>query len=247
MDLSERSQAGRRHPWEVARARFFGDVLVRTGAVTAQSRILDVGAGDAFIARTLIKRCPGCRVCAWDHAYADDEMASLRQLGIESARVCPPGAFDVALLLDVLEHVDDDSGVLTEVRGALAPSARMLVSLPAWPALRSSHDMYLRHRRRYTPATARALLEGSGFVITRHGGLFHSLLLARALSATLERYRAVTSFDGLGGWTGGAAMTSLATTGLSADIALSHTFARLGLEVPGLSWWALCTRSGAPA
>ena len=59
MDLSEVSGTNqRRHPWEVARARFFRRVLQDAGVLAAPRAVLDVGSGDGYLARELLDGLP---------------------------------------------------------------------------------------------------------------------------------------------------------------------------------------------
>jgi SAM-dependent methyltransferase len=53
------------------------------------------------------------------------------------------------LLMDVLEHVQDDVGLLTELIEAASPGAYFLLTVPANPALWSKHDESHLHYRRY--------------------------------------------------------------------------------------------------
>lgn len=248
MDLLERIGDGSvddpRHPWEEARARFFLELLVSAHALSATTRVLDVGAGDAFFARRLLERVPGAEVTAWDVAYTDDEVAAPAPVGLRRTQTGPQGTWDLVLLLDVLEHVNDDARMLEEVRGLLAPAGRVLVSVPAWPGLFSIHDSRLHHRRRYHPLEAQALIERAGFVVVERGGLFHSLVIPRALGAV------VSSRIGRGSLAAAPLAVSPALRGLlaltlRADTLLSRAFARAQLAVPGLSWWALCARGRA--
>ena len=79
----------------------------------------------------------------------------------------PPGSLDGVLLLDVLEHIDDDQTALRAVWRLLAPGGLLLCTVPAYQALWSSHDVVLGHRRRYTRATLRRALDGAEFRVTR--------------------------------------------------------------------------------
>lgn len=79
----------------------------------------------------------------------------------------PPGSLDGVLLLDVLEHIDDDREALGAIRRLLRPGGLLLCTVPAFQALWSPHDVVLGHRRRYTAAALRRLLEGVGFRVTR--------------------------------------------------------------------------------
>jgi SAM-dependent methyltransferase len=72
-------------------------------------------------------------------------------------------AFHLVGLFDVLEHLDDDVGVLRDLRRLLAAGGRLLLTVPADPALWSYFDEASHHRRRYTPATLRAALAAAGF------------------------------------------------------------------------------------
>jgi hypothetical protein len=114
----------------------------------------------------------------------------------------PTDRFDRVIMLDVIEHVDEDvdfvHGIVNDL---LAEDAVVLVSVPAYPALFSSHDRKLRHSRRYSPGEGRGLLQGSGLSVIAEGGLFHSLLPLRVGQVLLERVRPPKSpSDGIGNW-----------------------------------------------
>ncbi len=71
--------------------------------------------------------------------------------------------FDTAICLNVLEHVDDDISALVAIRGLLAPSGRLVLLVPALPALYGTMDRALGHHRRYKRAGLADLLEATGF------------------------------------------------------------------------------------
>src|SRR5207247_517472 len=64
--------------------------------------------------------------------------------------VVEPGWADAVLLLDVLEHLDDDVAALVTARRALRPGGLLVITVPAYRWLWSGHDVALGHRRRYT-------------------------------------------------------------------------------------------------
>jgi SAM-dependent methyltransferase len=238
----------RRHPWEVVRARFFGGVLdpILSGRSTT---LLDVGAGDGWLAAGLAARHPRLTVTCFDTGYAElpaDALPATPRV-IHSAEL-PDGPFDAISLLDVLEHIEADEEVLGRlVSESLRPGGHALVSVPAWPRLYSHHDVALRHFRRYAPRDIAGRLRRAGLTLLRHGGLFHSLLAVRTLAVARERRGTPDSADGGGGehrleWQGGELSKRLVEAALSTDAGLSRLAARTGVEVPGLSWWALCRR-----
>jgi SAM-dependent methyltransferase len=56
------------------------------------------------------------------------------------------------LMMDVLEHVEDDFRLFSSVLGQCSPGAYLLVTVPADLSLWSKHDETFGHYRRYDPA-----------------------------------------------------------------------------------------------
>ena len=71
--------------------------------------------------------------------------------------------FDLIVLLDVLEHIDDDSQSLTTVRSLMNNKALILITVPAFQWLWSDHDVLHHHSRRYSKSTLKEKLDSSGF------------------------------------------------------------------------------------
>jgi SAM-dependent methyltransferase len=256
MDLHELpTEPFQRHPWEIARARFFRDLLGREGAFDRPRRVLDVGAGDGYLASELIAAMPGgSRAVCFDPHYSDAQLAGLGRGEVSFTRQRPAGPFDVILLLDVIEHVADDRALLADSVEALGEGGLLLVSVPAWLSLYTKHDLFLGHHRRYRPEQLRAVVAASGLQIQAGGGLFHSLLLVRAAEKLAELGKGVRSRPepaafgggdeaGVGRWKGGKGLTRAVGAMLALDNRLSAATASWRLNVPGLSTWALCKRA----
>jgi len=243
VDLIERSlHCTSRHPWELARLSLFSRVLLRSGfGLHSRSGLLDVGAGDAWFAASLRSRLPlsGPAVC-WDTGYSASVQESLSAQHPELAFASrqPDGRFDIVLLLDVLEHIEKDAEFLQRIVARnLSSEGYLLISVPAWPQVFSGHDVRLKHYRRYEPTACRRLVTESGLRIIRSGGAFHSLLLVRAAQKLLRSKRPTAH---VGMWKGGPILTSILTKALAADGIFSVAASDIRMEVPGLSWWALC-------
>ena len=258
MDLVEaRSPTTSRHPWELARASFFKRITLGECRSGRPVRVLDAGCGDAWFSRQLQPSLPaGSEVVGWDTALDDERLslfASNLPPGMTISRDQPTGDFDVILCMDVLEHVADDRVFLSDLSGRLGTGGHFVCSVPAWPGLFSRHDRALRHFRRYTPSQARRLLESVALTLVRKGGVFHGLAAIRWLQL-LSWGRAEPLDDpfsyiesdgqpiGLAAWNASPAVTSLLARALRAEGHFSRIAAAAGLEVPGLSWWALCRK-----
>jgi SAM-dependent methyltransferase len=86
-------------------------------------------------------------------------------LGQISALPFPDGLFDPVCAFDIIEHVEDDDGALSELSRVAAPGAALLLSVPLHPSCWTSFDDFVGHRRRYEPARIVAKLEQHGFEV----------------------------------------------------------------------------------
>ncbi|HEY8969036.1 MAG TPA: class I SAM-dependent methyltransferase [Puia sp.] len=70
------------------------------------------------------------------------------------------GTFDTVFALNVIEHIEDDHLAILNCYKLLKPGGRVVVLVPAWPALYNRLDQGLEHHRRYSSTTLRQLLSG---------------------------------------------------------------------------------------
>lgn len=245
MDLIERpDEQGERHPWEVARATAIGELVSRLGM--QRPTTLDVGCGDAYLARELMLQGKIGNAVGQDvhltrelaRAWSSSSLRLVRDLAeIDSER------FELLLLLDVLEHIEDPARFLHEVVDRhLEPGARVVITVPAFQGLFSQHDRDLKHFRRYSRGEIAGVATAAGLQVRDSGYLFCSLLLPRALSAVAERIRPPRPSDhiGVGIWRAPRAVTQLLTFTLTLENRLALGAHDLGLTFPGLSSWLLC-------
>jgi SAM-dependent methyltransferase len=157
----------RDHWWWLARRRILREELDRLspgGRGPAPSQ-LDIGGGAGLNLGAL----KGTFDCVGVEPYPVLAEAARRNTGLEivSAELAPGlslggRAFDFVLLMDVLEHIDDDAAALRAASGALKDGGYVVVNVPAMPSLWSAHDLANEHRRRYTLAGLKALLASAG-------------------------------------------------------------------------------------
>jgi 2-polyprenyl-3-methyl-5-hydroxy-6-metoxy-1,4-benzoquinol methylase len=83
---------------------------------------------------------------------------------------CEPSegeSFDAILLLDVLEHLDDEKVVRRTLCRLLKPGGLAVVSVPARPDLFSESDKIQGHRRRYLPDSLQSAFRDTGLKMQR--------------------------------------------------------------------------------
>jgi SAM-dependent methyltransferase len=68
------------------------------------------------------------------------------------------GAFDSIFALNVIEHIDDDQLAVANCHKLLTPGGRLILLMPAYPALYNRFDKELGHYRRYTGRSMNHLL-----------------------------------------------------------------------------------------
>ncbi|QWV95139.1 class I SAM-dependent methyltransferase [Geomonas oryzisoli] len=246
MDLKE-AQTGNliRHPWETSRLDALQEIL--SEFLTPGMRVLDIGCGDGFVAESLCKEMPGIKITAVDTHLSDEQVRNftVNKAEISFRKELPEqGRFDLALLLDVLEHIEEDAPFLKNVvHRYLASKGLVLVTVPAFQGLFSCHDTFLGHYRRYSLPQLLHLVEGAGLKVRRSGYLFSTLLLPK-----LVLFKLLAPADapgGVGQWSRGALITSLVHLVLKLDNKLLFAAGRLGIKIPGLTGWVLCEKQGS--
>jgi hypothetical protein len=194
---------------------------------------------------------------AIDTAFTEDLIeryrARLKNPRIQTFRsldaIAPPieRQASLILLMDVIEHVEDEIAFVRELRGrpSVGADTRFLVTVPAYQSLFSSHDAFLGHYRRYSNRTLRESLEKAGLRVLDIGYFFSSLLPIRWVQLIKERALGVEpgAETGLVKWQGSNAAAELLRRALVADARISMFFNAAGLRLPGLSNYAICVKS----
>lgn len=183
MELDEYKKmfdAEERHFWFRASRQIVQGWLERAMAeagMDRSARLVDVGAGTGGMLARLVGTCQTLGV-----EYAPAGVAFARSRGLDVVRGGLPdlplrdGTFDLALSMDVFEHVEDDVAAMRGIRRALRPGGRLITTVPALQWLWSEHDVALHHHRRYHKAEFAERLERAGFEIV-HLSYYNSLLL----------------------------------------------------------------------
>ncbi len=139
-------------------------------------RVLEIGAGIGNQTEFLLESEMVVCVELYPEAAAvlRQRYAGHRQVVVFEGDICDPSAraltayaCDTAICFNVLEHIEDDAAALGNIARILAPGGRLLLMVPALPALFGSLDRALGHRRRYLPTTLRAALEMAGYRLER--------------------------------------------------------------------------------
>jgi hypothetical protein len=100
---------------------------------------------------------------------------------------------DAVVLLDVVEHVDDDRAFVGDLVAGLDPGAVLIATVPALPSLFSAWDEAMGHHRRYTRRSLRAVVAGLPVDVDECSYLFPELLPAAVARRVTKPRRAAIS------------------------------------------------------
>lgn len=140
------------------------------------AHILDIGAGSGFFTRRLLAHPHAREAWCVDIGYAADHDLTESGKPIHFRRRIDFVEADLVLLMDVLEHVDDDLALLNQCIGKVPSGCRFLITVPAFQWLWSGHDVFLGHRRRYNLAEIEALAERAGLRVEAGAYYFAAVL-----------------------------------------------------------------------
>lgn len=153
------------HWWFVARREVVAGLVRRTVPAGEGRVVLDLGCGTGANLGALRHDydCVGVELDEIAVSYAAERYpeATFRCASIDEPDTWElDGPVDVCLLLDVIEHLDDDRLALENAVEALTEGGHLILTVPADPRLWSRHDEHHEHRRRYTRDSLRDVVHG---------------------------------------------------------------------------------------
>jgi len=171
--------AGDDHYIERASREHAADQLRRRLSQPCAS-IMDIGCSSGSFLRLLRHRFPNYSIVGADCVRAPLERLSRSMQNIPLLHFdllkCPwpDQSFDALVLLNVLEHIEDDLGAACQAFRILRPGGVAVIEVPAGPGLYDVYDQELMHFRRYRMADLLKTLRTAGFEVVErsHLGFF---------------------------------------------------------------------------
>lgn len=155
--------AGRDHFW--MRWRF--DVLrreMRRLGITP-GKTLEIGCGHGVLRQQMEEAfhvpVDGCDLNSHALEMAPEGRGRLLVYNIFDRLPAMCEAYDMILLMDVIEHLEDDLGFLQTSLQHLKPGGIVAINVPAHMALYSKYDKVAGHKRRYDSARISSLFQQS--------------------------------------------------------------------------------------
>jgi SAM-dependent methyltransferase len=234
-----------RHWWFRGVRREVARALSRFGPQRKEGvRWLDTGSGTGGLLANLGRAGP-LRLAAgldlsWDGLLLSKRRGLPALARASASRLpFPDGSFEAVTSIDVLCHREvDAAAALSEAARCLAPGGVLVLQVPAYPWLYSTHDRAVWSSRRFTRAEVTRMVESAGFTI-RRCGYRNSLLFPLAAARRLLSRRGAEGSERSDVAPAGPAVQAAGTAALR----LEEGVARLGLRLPfGLSVFCVAAR-----
>ena len=162
------------------------------------SAYLEIGCGTGFVLRAVAAAFPDLAVTGSELHVSGLNIARQRMgaradfLQLDARHLPFREEFDVIGSFDVLEHIEEDEGVILAVREALRPGGIFLATVPQHPSLWSPSDDMAHHVRRYCVGELDRKVRDAGMKVLMSTSfvalLLPALVLARGKAREADNY-----------------------------------------------------------
>ena len=157
---------------------------------------LEIGCGTGSVLAAIARARPDLAVWGSEAyieglQFARSRVDCARLLHMDARHIPFADEFDAIGLFDVLEHIEDDQAVLSQVARALRPRGKLLITVPQHRFLWSPADEHACHVRRYARAELVQKVEHARFQVLRCTSFVSLLFPLLLISRLLRRQREV--------------------------------------------------------
>ena len=142
--------------------------------------------------------------------------------------------FDFILLMDVIEHIEDDYEFIKDIKQYLKPNGIILITVPAFQFVYGIHDKELSHYRRYNFKQLKKVLETNEIYVKKWNYFYLSLLLVRIFtknkSLKVNTWKEEENSN----------KTRLIRFILNLDYSILKALSKVHIHIGGLSLIAIC-------
>jgi SAM-dependent methyltransferase len=183
----------------------YAEWIVDLVAPYLKGEIVELGAGHGTMSERLrhlgrLTVCDPSPLAAQRLGARFEDAPDVTVLAADINTTMAGASFDGAVMINVLEHIEDDLEALSAIYDGLRPGGVLAVYVPAHEVLYSEFDRLIGHHRRYRRSTLLQVLSRSGFEIVELRyvnlpGMLAWLFIARILRRTPSRSRLLDVFD----------------------------------------------------
>jgi len=155
---------------------------------------LEIGCGTGFVLSGVRSAFPEVSLSASeiDSAglpFVRQKVESADIFQMDARRIPFREEFDVIGAFDVIEHIEKDEEVLSQIYNACKPGGGVIITVPQHPSLWSEVDVFSSHQRRYTKNELVGKIQRAGFEIVETTSFVSLLLPLMFLSRLKPQYK----------------------------------------------------------
>jgi SAM-dependent methyltransferase len=233
--LPEEGEVIHQHPWKLSR----GNCVLSAMRKRNLHNIADIGVNDMFYTKKAKSFVDG-DAYAVDIFFPEEGMVKDGVFCVNDIGKLPKNGLDGIIMMDVLEHIENDKAFFNETVDKLKDGGIILITVPAWQFLFSAHDARARHFRRYNRKQLLELLKHSGIKIEKCHYFYTSLFLARLIFMFRKDKFTGNEIDWK--YSEKNILTFIVRMALDMDFWVNKALDKIGIHLPGLSLMALCRK-----
>jgi SAM-dependent methyltransferase len=158
-------------------------------SIKSINKVLDVGAGSGIFSKQLLQSTDAEESVCVDTGYPEEKRETINGKTIEFKKGFAGSDADIVLLMDVIEHIEDDVFFVKDIADKVKPGTSFLITVPAFQFLFSGHDSFLKHCRRYNISQLESCLEKAGLKVLKSRYYFGSLFPLIALLRIIKKIK----------------------------------------------------------
>lgn len=156
--------------------------------------ILEAGCGTGMVLDAIVRAFPEKTIHASEVSLSGLQATrrtvngpNLKLFQMDARQIPFDGEYDMVGMFDVLEHIEDDRGVMKNVHRSLSPNGGLLITVPQHPSLWGPADEAVHHKRRYTRPEMVDKLTTAGFRVLRMTSYNFFLLPAMMVNRYIQK------------------------------------------------------------
>ena len=241
MDLTEKTENIKRHPWELSRSF---NILKFLQTNDNNFVYADIGAGDKYFTSKLLSITDE-KIFAVDNEYQKNKSVKDGIICLNDSSLLENNSVDCVIMMDVLEHIKNENKFLETILEKLKPNGKIIITVPAMQFLFSSHDIFLKHYRRYSRKQLIKILSKHAIKIEQSYYFYSSLFFLRCITFLIETFKLDKQKNvGIGMWKfdRNNFITKFIFYILNIDFFLNKLLSKISIRLPGLSVLAICRK-----
>jgi hypothetical protein len=223
------------HPWKLSRE----DSVLNAVKKRNSHNFADIGVNDMFYTKKLKSFSPG-NVYAVDLFFPEEGIIKDGITCLNDIKKLPENELDCIVMMDVLEHIEDDFSFFNTVVDKLKVGGTVLITVPAFQFLFSAHDRKVLHFRRYNRKQLLKVLKNENLKIENCHYFYTSLFLIRLLLCLRKE-----KFGGNSSkwnYPENHIITIFFKMILNLDFIVNKILDKFFIRLPGLSLFAVCRK-----